>query len=415
MSRLSVWNSGSSALLVLGLAVGATAPIVISAPATAANFVDIQRHWARPFIEALAQENLINGFSDQTFRPDQPVTRAQFSAMIQQAFDESNVEFDQVAADDWISRDFGNNRTNRASSRQSRLSGPLSKAQVLAALADGLGLSPKGSVNNSLSVYSDASRIPSYAREAVAAATQGGIVVNYPDVTYLDPTKTATRADVAAFIYQALANEGVLAPISSRTQASSYIVRVDSNTNQTISNRPNNQNVSTNRNTRTVQYKVTKGTPINIEYQQSEQIILAPGETRNLTLVVAEDIKNSRGEILIPRDSEIEGQIVSRYSGAQFLGAQFVAQRLIIADESYNNINVTSSLLTTQQPEAPKAPRSLGEAAINVLTGVLTGRSSTASQQQKPIVLDPAIDLQLTVGSDFYVNSITTISTPSGR
>jgi hypothetical protein len=164
-----------------------------------------------------------------------------------------------------------------------------------------------------------------------------------------------------------------------------------------------------------VQYKVTKGTPINIEYQQSEQIILAPGETRNLTLVVAEDIKNSRGEILIPRDSEIEGQIVSRYSGAQFLGAQFVAQRLIIADESYNNINVTSSLLTTQQPEAPKAPRSLGEAAINVLTGVLTGRSSTASQQQKPIVLDPAIDLQLTVGSDFYVNSITTISTPSGR
>lgn len=415
MSRLSVWNSGSSALLVLGLAVGATAPIVISAPATAANFVDIQRHWARPFIEALAQENLINGFSDQTFRPDQPVTRAQFSAMIQQAFDESNVEFDQVAADDWISRDFGNNRTNRASSRQSRLSGPLSKAQVLAALADGLGLSTKGSVNNSLSVYSDASRIPSYAREAVAAATQGGIVVNYPDVTYLDPTKTATRADVAAFIYQALANEGVLAPISSRTQASSYIVRVDSNTNQTISNRPNNQNVSTNRNTRTVQYKVTKGTPINIEYQQSEQIILAPGETRNLTLVVAEDIKNSRGEILIPRDSEIEGQIVSRYSGAQFLGAQFVAQRLIIADESYNNINVTSSLLTTQQPEAPKAPRSLGEAAINVLTGVLTGRSSTASQQQKPIVLDPAIDLQLTVGSDFYVNSITTISTPSGR
>jgi hypothetical protein len=91
-----------------------------------------------------------------------------------------------------------------------------------------------------------------------------------------------------------------------------------------------------------------------------------------------------------------------------------VAQRLIIADESYNNINVTSSLLTTQQPEA-RQPRSLGEAAINVLTGVLTGRSSTASQQQKPIVLDPAIDLQLTVGSDFYVNSITTISTPSGR
>lgn len=416
MSRLSVWNSGSSALLVLGLAVGATAPIVIAAPATAATFVDIQRHWARPFIEALGQENLINGFSDQTFRPDQSVTRAQFAAMIQQAFDENNVqlsrEFDQAAADYWISRDLGN---NRPSNRQLRLSDPLSKGQVIAALADGLGLSPIGSVDNILNFYTDASQIPRAAREAVAAATQQGIVVNYPDVAYLDPTKTATRADVAAFIYQALANEGVLTPISSRTQAYNYIVRVNSGTNQAINNRPNNQTVNNNRNTRTAQYKVPKGTPINVEYPQSNQLILSPGETRNLTLVVAEDIRNSQGEILIPRDSEIEGQIVPRYSGSQLLGAQFVAQRLVVDDESYNNINLTSSLVTTQQAEAPKAPRSLGEAAINVLTGVLTGRSSTASQQQKPIVIDPSIDLQLTVGSDFYVNSITTLSTPSVR
>lgn len=418
MSRLSVYKSGSSALLALGLVAGATVPIVISAPATAVSFVDIQRHWARPFIEALAQEDLINGFSDRTFRPDQPVTRAQFTAMVQQAFDENNVqlsrEFDQAAADYWTSRDFG---TNRASNRQLRLSDSLSRGQVLAALAEGLGLSPRGSVDNILSFYRDASRIPSYARQAVAAATEGGIVVNYPDVTYLDPAKTATRADVAAFIYQALVNEGVLAPISNRAQAFNYIVRVDSGINQTTSNRSNTQTVSTNRNTRTVQYKVTRGTPINVEYPQSDQIILAPGETRNLTLVVAEDIKNSRGEIVIPRDSEIEGQIVPRYSGAQFLGAQFVAQRLIIGDEIYNNINVTSSLLTAQQTqaEAPRVPRSIGDAAINILTGVLTGRSSSANQQQKTIVIDPAIDLQLTVGSDFFVNSVTSNPMPPGR
>lgn len=416
MSRLSAWNSGSSALLMLGLAVGATAPIVMSAPATAANFVDVQRHWAQPFIEALAQENLINGFSDQTFRPDQPVTRAQFAAMIQQAFDPNNVvwarEFDQAAADYWISRDLGN---NRPSNRQLRLSDPLSRGQVLAALADGLGLSPRGSVDNILNFYTDASQIPRAAREPVAAATQKGIVVNYPDVSYLDPMKTATRADVAAFIYQALANEGLLDPISSRTQASNYIVRVNSGTNQAINNRSNNQTITNNRNTRTAQYKVARGTPLNVEYPQSDQIILAPGETRNLTLVVAEDIKNSQGEIVIPRDSEIEGQIVPRYSGSQFLGSQFVAQRLMIGGESYNNINVTSSLLTAQQPEAPKPPRSLGDAALSVLTGVLTGRSSTANQQQKPIVIDPSSDLQLTVGSDFYVNSITPTSMPSIR
>jgi hypothetical protein len=384
---------------------------VISAPATAASFVDIQRHWARPFIEALAQENLINGFSDQTFRPDQPVTRAQFAAMIQQAFDENNVQlsgdFDQAATDYWTSRDFG---STRSSNRQLRLSDPLPRAQVLVALVNGLRLSPRGSVENTLNVYKDAAKIPSYAREAVAAATQEGLVVNYPDVTSLDPTKSATRADVAAFIYQTLVNQGALSPISSRAQAYNYIVRVNSSNNRYSTQSARNNNTQTG-NIQTGQYRVARGTSITVQYPQSDRISVAPGETRNLILVVAQDIKNSRGEIVIPKNSEIEGQIVPRYSGSSFLGAQFVGQRLIIDDESYNDINITSPLITAQQAQAPK-PRSIGEAAINVLTGVLTGRSSnTTNQQDQAIVIDPTTDLQLTVGSDFYVNNVTSTST----
>lgn len=406
MPRSSSW-SGSSTLLILGLAAGAVAPIVISMPATATNFVDIQSHWARPFIEALAQESLINGYSDRTFRPDQPVTRAQFAAMIQQAFDENNIqlsrEFDQAAADYWTSRDFGNNRT---SNRQLRLSDPLSRAQVLAALANGLRLAPSGSVDNTLSFYRDASRIPDYAREAIAATTQRGIVVNHPDVTFLDPTKSATRADVAAFIYQALVSEGVFVPLSSRTPAHNYIVQVNPGNRRVTDSRSTTPTVTNNRNTQTVQYRVPRGTSIRVEYPQSSTISVAPGETRNLTLVVAEDITNSQGEVVIPRNSEIEGQIVPRYSGSQFLGAQFVAQRLFIGNESYNNINITSSLLTAQQAETPN-PRTIGDAAINILTGVLTGRRSspTSTPQDKPIVINPRTELQLTVGSEFYINN----------
>ncbi len=415
MSGLSVWRSSNAALLALGLTAGGVAPIVISAPATAANFVDVQGHWARPFIEALAAENILSGYSDRTFRPDQPVTRAQFAAMIEQAFDENNLQlsqkFDSEAADYWASRDFTN---GRSSNRQLRLSDQLSKVQVLVALANGLRLYPSGSVANTLNFYTDASQIPEYARDSVAAATQKGIVVNYPDVADLEPSKAVTRADVAAFIYQALVNEGVLAPISSRMEASEYIVQVTPRNNQATNNRSSNQatnNRSTNqatnnRNTRTVQYKVSRGTAINVEYQMSDKVIVAPGETRTMTLLVAEDIKNSRGEILIPKDSEIEGQIVPRYSGSSFLGAQFVAQRVIIGDESYDNINATSSVLTSQQP-TNASPRTLGGTAINILTSILTGRSSnTNNQPEKTITIDPEKDLQLTLGSDFYVNTI---------
>ncbi len=424
MSGLSVLRSSNAALLALGLTVGGVAPIVISAPATAANFVDVQGHWARPFIEALAAENILSGYSDRTFRPDQPVTRAQFAAMIEQAFDENNLQlprkFDSEAADYWASRDFTN---GRSSNRQLRLSDQLSKVQVLVALANGLRLYPTGSVANTLNFYTDASQIPEYARDSVAAATQKGIVVNYPDVADLEPSKAVTRADVAAFIYQALVNEGVLAPISSRMEASEYIVQVTPRNNQATNNRSSNQatnnrssnqatnnrssnQATNNRNTRTVQYKVSRGTAINVEYQMSDKVIVAPGETRTMTLLVAEDIKNSRGEILIPKDSEIEGEIVPRYSGSSFLGAQFVAQRVIIGDESYDNINATSSVLTSQQP-TNASPRTLGGTAINILTGILTGRSSnTNNQPEKTITIDPEKDLQLTLGSDFYVNTI---------
>jgi hypothetical protein len=438
MSGLSVWRSSNAALLALGLTVGGVAPIVISAPATAANFVDVQGHWARPFIEALAAENILSGYLDRTFRPDQPVTRAQFAAMIEQAFDENNLQlprkFDSEAADYWASRDFTN---GRSSNRQLRLSDQLSKVQVLVALANGLRLYPSGSVANTLNFYTDASQIPEYARDSVAAATQKGIVVNYPDVADLEPSKAVTRADVAAFIYQALVNEGVLAPISSRMEASEYIVQVTPRNNQATNNRSSNQatnnrssnqatnnrssnqatnnrssnQATNNRNTRTVQYKVSRGTAINVEYQMSDKVIVAPGETRTMTLLVAEDIKNSRGEILIPKDSEIEGQIVPRYSGSSFLGAQFVAQRVIIGDESYDNINATSSVLTSQQP-TNASPRTLGGTAINILTGILTGRSSnTNNQPEKTITIDPEKDLQLTLGSDFYVNTISQAQT----
>ena len=453
MSNLSLGSSSSAALLLLGLTVGATAPMVITAPAQAANFVDVQSHWARPFIETLAEQNIISGYSDSTFRPDQPVTRAQFAALVRQAFDENNVQlsrkFDSAEADYWASRDFAN---GRSSNSQLRPSDQLSRVQVLVALANGLRLNPSNSITNSLNFYKDASTIPEYARDSVAAATQKGIVVNYPDVANLNPSKTATRADVAAFIYQALVNEGVLAPISSRLQASNYIVQAARGSDQAIndrfgnqrinnSDRFGNQRIDNNRNTRTEEYKVSRGTPIKVAYRTSNKLVVTPGETQTITLLVAEDIKNSRGEILIPRDSEIEGQIVPRYNGSSFLGAQFVAQRVVIGNEFYNNLNATSSLVTGQATNQAGKP-AIADAAIsaaaqvllgggigrggsigdifgsgsgiggigNILGSVLSGRGSTQQRQQDgQIIIEPEKDLQLTVGSDFYVNRVTEI------
>ncbi len=437
MSSLFSGNSRSTVLLALGLAASVSAPLVMSAPAMAANFVDVQSHWARPFIETLAEQNIISGYSDSTFKPDQPITRAQLTAMLRQAFDENNVQlsrkFDSFAADDWAKRDLSN---GRSSNRQSRPSDQLSKVQVLVALSKGLGLNPSGSVANTLNIYRDASTIPEYARESIAAATQRNLVVNYPVVENLNPSKIATRADAAAFIYQALVSEGVLAPISSRLQASNYIIQVARGNNQAI-----NSPISNNRTARTEEYKVSRGTQIKVTYKGSNKVVVAAGETQNLTLLVAQDIKNSRGEVLIPKNSEIEGQILPRYNGSSFLGAQFVAQRLFVGNESYNDLNASSSIVTGQST-TQASQQTLTNAAIsaaaqvilrggigrgggigdilgggignilgsggigNILGSVLSGRGSNQEQQQNSvIIIEPEKDLQLTLGSDFYLTS----------
>ncbi|CAA9307544.1 hypothetical protein AVDCRST_MAG92-5584 [uncultured Coleofasciculus sp.] len=243
-------------------------------------------------------------------------------------------------------------------------------------------------------------------------------------------------------------NEGVLPPISSRSDTSQYMAQVSPVNNQSTKNGSTPQTVISDLNTQRAEYRVPQGTTIKVEYKVSDKVVVAPGETKSLTLIVAQDIQNSKGEILIPKGSQIEGQIVPRYSGSSFLGAQFVAQRLSVGNQSYNSLNATSLLLTEQQSTngVGSLQRTIGDAAINtaaqvllgrvtgqggsigdmlsqvgsvggilgqargvggILGNVLTSRGSNQQPNNSQILIDPQKDLQLTVGSDFYVNTIT--------
>lgn len=54
------------------------------------SFNDVlQRYWAIEHIEALAFNNIVEGYDDGTFRPHNPVTRAQFSKMVYLAMQQS--------------------------------------------------------------------------------------------------------------------------------------------------------------------------------------------------------------------------------------------------------------------------------------------------------------------------------------
>lgn len=191
--------------------------IVITAPGSAqSTFRDVQGHWAQACIEQLAQRKIISGYPDGSFRPAAAVTRAEFAAMIRQAFPNAPakrevVNFGDIPSNYWA----------RAAIREAYQKGFMSgypgqifqpaqqipKVQVLVALANGLNYSSVQPASSTLNaVFQDAQAIPSYAQTAIAAATEKQLVVNYPNVRVLNPNQLATRSDVAAVFCQALRN-----------------------------------------------------------------------------------------------------------------------------------------------------------------------------------------------------------------
>jgi parallel beta-helix repeat protein len=69
------------------------------------TFADVQGYWAQPYIEALAAKEIIAGFPDGSFKPNEPVTRAQFAAIVSKAFtpapQREAVNFEDVSSNFW--------------------------------------------------------------------------------------------------------------------------------------------------------------------------------------------------------------------------------------------------------------------------------------------------------------------------
>ena len=51
-------------------------------PAFAAQFSDLEGHWAKEYMEKLVERGIINGYSDGTIRPEGKVTAAETFVML---------------------------------------------------------------------------------------------------------------------------------------------------------------------------------------------------------------------------------------------------------------------------------------------------------------------------------------------
>ena len=416
MSSFRSWQSGTALFSALALVAGAAAPLVIvQAPAQAqSTFSDISSdYWASEFIQELADRGVISGFPDGTFRPNEPVTRAQFAAMVRQAFRRSAtrgaVQFADVPSNYWAAEAIREAYTTGfLSGYPNNIFRPdenIPRAQVLVSLSNGLGYTSANSIDQTLLAYGDASSIPNWARPSVAAATERQIVVNYPNVSTLAPNRAATRAEVAAFIYQALVSSGNVAAIDSP-----YIVGSRPST-------PNPQGSA----------QLPVGTQITVRYDDAEKIYIAPEEPEPVpvTLTVARNVRSQDDRLLIPAGSQIVGELRVVDGGT---GARFYADELVLTDNTRLPISATSGTVTTTErigrganvleilggtalgagaaagiaavtgDRAIATEEVLGGAAAGTLAGVFLGRDRITL-----ISVDPETDLDLTLDSPLAI------------
>ena len=355
-SMYSSFKSGTSLVLALGTIAGAAAPIVIASPSFAqVSFSDVSSdYWAASFIQELANRDVIAGFPDGTFRPNEPVTRAQFAAMLRKAFPNAPrvntpINFTDVPSNYWgrqaIQDAYATGFLAGFPGGSFRPNENIPRAQVLVSLANGLRYASTQPTDSVLQIYTDATEIPNFARNSIAAATERRLVVNYPQVQVLAPNQIATRADVAAFIYQALVSTGQVAAIQSP-----YIV------GQTP--------------TQPTAIRIPAGTSIPMRSANAERILLGKNETSPtpITLTVAQNIVSSDGAVLIPAGSQVTGQLTVA-NGA----AQFTASELTLANGERVAIAATSQPITTTE-----TIRRGGANTGSILKGAVLGSAAAA-------------------------------------
>lgn len=180
-------------------------------PANAATYTDVPSdRWFSQYIDYLSQNQIIAGYPDNTFRPMQNVTRAEFAAILAKSqtltIAPSDNRFADVPASHWAAPVIS------AVAQRGWIAGypdgtfkpnqTISTAEMYAIAAKLVpgGILPRNEARQALQSFSDRDNIPSWAVRPIGTVVKQGIFVSEVTPNTIDPHFGATRADVATVI-----------------------------------------------------------------------------------------------------------------------------------------------------------------------------------------------------------------------
>lgn len=204
-----------SGLLTASLTIGTVlAGFTVSGVSSyGASFSDIDEHWAKSYILDAAEKGIISGYPDGTFLPDNPVTRAEFTKMVNNALGNnasSTLTFSDVPSIEWyyneVSKavaagyaggyDDGTFLPNNKISRQEA-------AVMLSRIV------PTYNYNSSLKTYGDYANVSDWAESSLSRIVGKKYMGAYDD-GLLHPLDSLTRAQAAKIICDIVKKETIV-------------------------------------------------------------------------------------------------------------------------------------------------------------------------------------------------------------
>ncbi len=198
-------------LLTLVLALPALVPVNSYA---SGNFYDTTGHWAERYISRAFNLNIVNGYTNGKFMPDKAVTRAEFISMVNHALDLdidiSTSSYKDVTGGSWYYNDISeavaagyaggySDNTFRPNTPITRQEGAVMLAKIL----------PNYKEKGNMKSFKDYRQIASYATAAIEKLAGQSYMGAYSDGRFY-PDAPITRAQMAKILCDILDNETIV-------------------------------------------------------------------------------------------------------------------------------------------------------------------------------------------------------------
>ncbi|MEK3724931.1 cadherin-like beta sandwich domain-containing protein [Paenibacillus sp. FSL H8-0034] len=179
-----------------------------------ATFADIKNHWAKDEIELMTNKFIVQGVSKDEFQPDQAVTRAEFAALLARTIGlqseiSSKIKFTDVRSNDWFegqayaAAEAG--IVTGYDDQTFRPNQPISREEMAVMIYRAMkfaGFDDAGAVQKV--TFTDENLFENWAMEAISVMADMKIVEGIASNKY-DPKATATRAQSAMILKRMLA------------------------------------------------------------------------------------------------------------------------------------------------------------------------------------------------------------------